>query len=224
MEVLSPYPYDTHFVEPEPCGYAPGDEPPNGDVLTQAQVQGFLERGYVFLDGLWPADLIDKAAAEMSHVYPQPTPGDVEHASRLRALPPLGRARGDFRSECETGFRGRDCTFPAPSCPGFNAVTTHPRLWKMLGQILGAEEHELRLAESLTVGKCASGAPPPPPPPPPLTLEGGLCRWGGRAGAALGRGRAGDGGSAPPPGHLRRHDAPADPVRLVPAIPSRPRR
>ena len=71
----------------------------------------------------------------MEHNYPSPPTGDVVTASRLKALPRMG-AEG-FGNECLSGWRGRDPLFPVPSCPGFNAITTHPRLWSVLGQLLG---------------------------------------------------------------------------------------
>ena len=49
-----------HWLRPEPCaGTAP-------DVLSPAQVEHWRERGYLVVDGLFPASLVTTAGKQMT--------------------------------------------------------------------------------------------------------------------------------------------------------------
>ena len=110
-DCLSPYPYDTNFHDPEPCFFPVGGEGANGEVLSQEQVDRFLQQGYLFLQGVWPERVIEQAVADVDRCFPKSN-GDVSKALEFKALPPLGPP--GFASECLTGWRGRTPLFPAP--------------------------------------------------------------------------------------------------------------
>ena len=133
-QALSPYPYDTHFVEPEPA--LPLSSP---DVITPEQLARWKSTGFLFLTGVWPDELIQRAAAESLQVYPQPPPHDVDAASRLAV-----------GNSFESG-RGMETFFPSLAVPATNEVTMHPRNWRLQAQLLGTED--LRLVEAAVIAK-----------------------------------------------------------------------
>jgi hypothetical protein len=96
-------------------------------VLTGAQISSWRERGFAFVSGLFPRQLVDALRAEAEAAFPAPGT-------------PAAAAITDF------GSRGR-LTFPS-RCEAFNAVTLHPRLLTVVGQLLGVAVTDLRLTQS----------------------------------------------------------------------------
>ena len=133
MASCSPYPYDTLYVEPEPV--APPSAPGGSDVLTEEQVQRWQSEGYLFLDGVWPEELMQQASKQALEIFPQPPPGDVHAAAAI----------------AETVSERGNIEFPSLSAPATNDVTLHERCWKVVEQLLGTDD--LRLAESIVISK-----------------------------------------------------------------------
>jgi len=96
-------------------------------VLTRAQIASWRERGFAFVCGVFPIELV--AALRTAAVASFPASGT-----------PAAAAITDFGSD------GR-LTFPS-RCEAFNAVTLHPRLLAAVGQLLGVTVGELRLTQS----------------------------------------------------------------------------
>lgn len=111
---------DGPWIDPEPA--EPITEP--GPVLTPQQVSSWRERGFAFVDGVFPAALIDRARSDALAAF------DRE--------PPSGLS--DF------GSRGR-MEFPTES-EAVNAVTLHPRLSTALSQLLTVPVESIRLTQS----------------------------------------------------------------------------
>eukprot|EP01052_Picozoa_sp_SAG31_P014308 SAG31_NODE_884_length_11256_cov_2.889666_8_plen_180_part_00 len=113
----SPYPYDTMFVDPEPV--LPPSQASGGAVLTDEQVERWRSEGYLFLTGVWGAELIARAAAEAHDVYPSPS-GDVGLAAKLAQAVAAGRTKGPS-----------PINFPSIECAATNEVALDPRCWKV---------------------------------------------------------------------------------------------
>ena len=86
MAALSPYPYDTAYHEPEPVGYALGAEPPDGNVLTQQQV----EREYTPLTSGCPRQIPAAAGRAPEIAARTETPHSDHHCRRRRRVPAAG--------------------------------------------------------------------------------------------------------------------------------------
>lgn len=118
---------DNHqrLLQPQAC-IAPGagDAAP---VLTPEQVTSWQESGYVLVDGVFPAALLDDL--QQTALASFPAPGTQAAA-----------AVADFGSN--GGF-----VFPSTS-DAFNAVTLHPRLLMAIAQLLAVPVCELRLTQS----------------------------------------------------------------------------
>ena len=96
-------------------------------VLTDPQVQAWQERGFTLVDGVLPGDLVTRATADATRVFP-------------RAGSPETEAVTDF------GSMGK-MEFPAES-EAVNASTLHPRLLRALAQLLGVKGADLRLTQA----------------------------------------------------------------------------
>lgn len=108
------------FVHPSKALDAPGV-----DVLTDDQVAGWRSQGFALVDGVLPAELVDRlGVAAQTH------------------FADAGSAEG----EATTDF-GSAVNFPS-RLSGFNEVTLHPRLLAAVGQLLGRAPHSLRLSQS----------------------------------------------------------------------------
>ena len=89
---------------------------------------------------MWPEELIERAAAEAHSVFPPPPYGDHAAAATLGA-----QAMAHVERDVGT------MPFPSLTAPACNEVTLHPRLWRLLAQLLGTED--LRIAEAIVVPK-----------------------------------------------------------------------
>jgi Phytanoyl-CoA dioxygenase (PhyH) len=96
-------------------------------ILTPEHVASWRERGFAFVAGLFPADLVAELHTAARALFP--VPGTPEAA-----------AITDFGS-------GGRMTFPS-RCAAFNAITLHPRLLIGIGQLLGRAVTDLRLTQS----------------------------------------------------------------------------
>jgi Phytanoyl-CoA dioxygenase (PhyH) len=110
----------THWIDATPTGTG-------STVLTPEQIASWRERGFAFVSGLFPTELV--AALRAAAVASFPAPGTPEAA-----------AITDF------GSAGR-LTFPS-RCEAFNAVTLHPRLLAAIGELLDVAIANLRLTQS----------------------------------------------------------------------------
>ena len=104
---------------------AEGD--PSGDVLSDALVRSWRERGFAFADGVLPPELLDALIADADARFPAPGTPDAAKWT-------------DFGS-------GGRMTFPAES-ERFNEATLHPRLLGAVSQLLGAPVADVRLTQS----------------------------------------------------------------------------
>lgn len=114
----SPGVHATPAVEPGTAG---------GLSLHAEQVRSWRENGFALVDGLFPADLIERARAESVPLFP--TAGSPE-----------SEAVTDYGSE---GLM----EFPTPS-DAINEITLHPRLLGAISQLLGVRVRDLRLTQS----------------------------------------------------------------------------
>lgn len=94
--------------------------------LTDEQVASWRERGFAFVDGLFPPEMIEEARREALRPFESTTPSDEPF--------------GDFGS-------GGRMQFPTES-DVVNALTLHPRLLSAVGQLLGVPVERVRLTQS----------------------------------------------------------------------------
>jgi len=107
----------------------PAVEPGTGgdDTLHAEQVRSWRENGFAFVDGVFPAELIERARAESAPLFPAP---------------------GSKESEAVTDYgSGGVMEFPTPS-DAINEITLHPRLLGAVSQLLGIRVRDLRLTQS----------------------------------------------------------------------------
>jgi len=98
-----------------------------GLALHAEQVQGWREHGVALIDGLFSAELIDRARAECLPFFPAP---------------------GSPESEAVTDYgSGGAMEFPTPS-DAINQITLHPRLLGAVSQLLATVVWDLRLTQS----------------------------------------------------------------------------
>jgi hypothetical protein len=94
-------------------------------VLSAEQYESWHERGFVFVSGVFDAELIAQLRADAAARFPAP---------------------GSAESEQMRDFGG-GLVFPSPS-EAFNSVTLHPRLLAGVAQLLAVPVCELRLTQS----------------------------------------------------------------------------
>ena len=120
------------WLEPEP---ALPPSAPGGDVLTAEQVRKFRDAGFLVVDGLWPAALVEAAAADSAEIYGTPD----SHAAAVALAQQQQRLR-DSPSGAGTSF-----PFAQRS---FNSLTLHSRTLRAVAQLLGQSEQQLRLTQA----------------------------------------------------------------------------
>ncbi len=101
--------------------------PGSDAALTPDQVESWRTRGFAFVEGLFPSDLVAELAADAATRFPA---ADTARAAQI----------ADFGSAGQLNF-------PAQN-RAFNAVTLHPRLLHSIGQLLGVAPTDLRLTQS----------------------------------------------------------------------------
>ncbi len=97
----------------------------DGPVLTASQIDRWRQRGFALVDGVVPAETVERLRTAAEKRFP--SPGTTAAAGIV-----------DF---------GSALVFPA-DIPAFNEVTLHPRLLTAVGQLLGQSPGELRLTQS----------------------------------------------------------------------------
>lgn len=97
------------------------------NVLSTAQIGGWRERGFAFVDGIIPEELLKRVIEDAGSAFPE-------------AGSPEATATADF------GSQGR-FVFPAESGAA-NEITLHPRLLGAVSDLLGVPIRELRLTQS----------------------------------------------------------------------------
>ena len=116
--------------EASPAAHAtPAVEPGSGDerTLHPEQVRSWRENGFALVDGVFPAELIERGRAETAPLFPAP---------------------GSKGSEAVTDYgSGGVMEFPTPS-DAINEITLHPRLLSAVSQLLGVRIRDLRLTQS----------------------------------------------------------------------------
>ena len=122
---------ESRWIEPEPAEPIGAAGPP----LTSEQVASWRERGFALVGGVFPTDLLERAASDAREL--------------LAAESPDGH--DDFGS-------GGRMEFPAESY-AVNALTLHPRLLTALTQLLGVDVADLRLTQSDLWPKYGRAAP-----------------------------------------------------------------
>ena len=164
------------------------DSESEGPVLTEDQVQQWLENGFLIVTGLWPEDLVEAAAATAAHLHPyeavKANKGGFSEQPWHMA-PPASVLKDPTQTEDAAG----------PENP-LNHMTIHPRAISAVAQLMDTPQTNVRLSQSHVIARwgglidpdateddelhgviqgdqdihvdCASApAPPPPPPPPP---------------------------------------------------------
>ncbi len=112
------------WVHPTPA-VEPGTE--SGLALHAEQVRSWRENGFALVDGLFPAELVERARAESAPLFP---------------------AAGSPESEAVTDYGSKGIMeFPTPS-DAINEITLHPRLLGAVSQLLGVRVRDLRLTQS----------------------------------------------------------------------------
>lgn len=107
-------------------------------VLSEAQIQRFRDDGFLVVTGLWPPDLVDRAAAEARELHP---------ADAIAARAEAGERHGGF-SEMPWTQRGDG----APDA-ALNQMTIHPRALAAVAQLIRARPRDLRLSQSHVIAK-----------------------------------------------------------------------
>ncbi len=111
-------------IFPEP---ARAEDAPGARTLHEESVRSWREHGYALVDGVFPADLIERARAESA--APFPTPGSAA-AEAVTDFGSLGLMEFPTRSRA------------------VNEITLHPRLLDATSQLLGVPIRDLRLTQS----------------------------------------------------------------------------
>ena len=111
-------------ISPEP---ARAEDAPGARTLHEESVRSWREHGYALVDGVFPADLIERARAESA--APFPTPGSAA-AEAVTDFGSLGLMEFPTRSRA------------------VNEITLHPRLLDATSQLLGVPIRDLRLTQS----------------------------------------------------------------------------
>lgn len=110
------------WIGPEPA--LPGDA---AAVLAPAQVASWRERGFALVDGVLPARLLERAAADALQRFPAP---GSEEAARVRDFGSWGRMA--FPSESDAA----------------NELSLHPRLLAACAQLLDLPVRALRMTQA----------------------------------------------------------------------------
>jgi hypothetical protein len=106
---------------------AAAPETSSGLPLHPEQIQAWRENGFALVDGLFAADLIERARAECLPFFPSPGSSESEEVT-------------------DYGSQGT-MEFPSPS-DSINEITLHPRLIGAVSQLLGVDVWDLRLTQS----------------------------------------------------------------------------
>ncbi|MEM7274660.1 MAG: hypothetical protein AAF547_16360 [Actinomycetota bacterium] len=109
----------------EPVLIDPTPAAAGGDPLTPDQVASWRERGFCFVSGILPADLVEELRTSAADRFP--TPGTDE-----------ANAIADF---------GSAIVFPS-EVTALNRVALHRRLLRAMGQLLGRPIADLRLSQA----------------------------------------------------------------------------
>ena len=109
----------------EPSAARPFDSDPQSKAvpLTEAQVREWRERKCCAVDGVWPAQLVARVAADASSIFRGASTGAALQADGYAATA-LGR---------------NAMAFPCGRSPALNEATLHPRLLAAVSQLLGEE-------------------------------------------------------------------------------------
>ena len=156
-------PSNPRWLTPEllpPYSAAAADGP---TIASEEQVEQWRSEGFLCIDGLFPSDLIDRAAIAASLLFPD----DLQSTETGR--PFVGEAMGEagyhhtgYRhtggSSSSTGGGGAQpkASFPFEregSMSALNEVSLHPRLLALLSQLLGTEPEQLRLTQCFITAK-----------------------------------------------------------------------
>lgn len=117
-EVISAKAYATPAAAPETNAGLP---------LQPEQIRSWRQHGFALVDGLFSAELIERARAESVPFFPAP---------------------GSSESEAVTDYGSQGTMeFPSPS-DSINEITLHPRLLGAVSQLLGVHIWNLRLTQS----------------------------------------------------------------------------
>lgn len=116
---------------PEPTGQGLGSP-----VISAAQAARWQAQGLLFLDGLWPAELLQQAKAQAAAAFPPPSAG-AEGATRA--------AKARFPMDKE-------------ALPALNLTSLEPRLLAAAAALLHGAEHDLRLVRSDLVSTAGEAA------------------------------------------------------------------
>lgn len=112
----------------------------HADVLTPQQVRQWHEQRFVCVDGIWPADLIAREAAQWEARFPAPSA--ESSAEELEARPaPEGPATFPYGDDMEAA----------------NHTTVHPRALRAVAQLLGVRTEEILLTQSGGSAKYGTG-------------------------------------------------------------------
>ena len=132
------------WLEPSAAKLAPADSSNHADAcstctappLTEAQVREWRERKCCAVDGVWPAELVARVAADASAIFRGSTA-----ARGATDLQPDGYAT--------TALGHNAMAFPCGRSAALNEATLHPRLLAAVAQLLGKEQvSDLRLTQS----------------------------------------------------------------------------
>lgn len=125
---------------------------PPGDAakLSSGQVAHFLEKGFIALDGIWPADMVERASAEAAEYFPNPHEreegdvgpelswGNMHIAKDRRGRPWPGYIHTAPARSRIVAMPFFDLDDPARSPDlALNHIGLHPRLLKVVTQLMG---------------------------------------------------------------------------------------
>ncbi|MAV27149.1 MAG: hypothetical protein CMQ05_13715 [Gammaproteobacteria bacterium] len=146
MRNLDPNPYQNLSHEDWWHPELPAGDPGSDLILSEAQVERCRKNGFVALTGLWPDDLIQKAAEEAKSHHPREQV--VDNHGGFSRMPWV-----HHNKRFEMNSSSRDFAL--------NHMTIHPNVLSAVAQVMGATPMELRLSQSHVIAKFGREIPDP---------------------------------------------------------------
>jgi hypothetical protein len=137
-----------------------------GSLLSDEQVNRWVEEGFLCLDNIWPVELISRAAEEAYRYFPEPDQreeGDTgselsgsvaRRCSRGKLWPSHVQTAPSSARQVAMPFFDLDDVEASPDL-AINEISLHPRMLSIASQLLGTDEPDLRC--DLNVLRCRYG-------------------------------------------------------------------
>ncbi len=116
----------------------PGDQEPDEPLLSNEQRRRFLEDGFIVVDGLWPTEMVEKAAAETKELLPEQKV--IARSLSDERYNPFSPMPWVHRQEESADL-------------AINHMSVHQRPLKAASELLGVNVGELRLYQDHLIAK-----------------------------------------------------------------------